>query len=108
MEIYNNLTGELLCREDTYHGNGADVSGKGSPTTPGIDRFDEAGYIAQRVCLWSSNSTFGLEPPPLVSGVPLLIKAITNSTYGHHGEMALPEMIVTGSWSPSSVGSKRG
>jgi hypothetical protein len=28
--------------------------------------------------------------------VPLLIKALTNSTYGHHGEMALPEMLVIG------------
>jgi hypothetical protein len=98
MEIYNNNTGELICREDPYHGRGADVTGKGSPTTPGLDRFDEAGYIAQRICLWGDdNRTFGLEPPPLVSGVPLLIKALTNSTYGHHGEMALPEMLVTGS-----------
>jgi hypothetical protein len=94
MEIFNNNTGELLCREDAYHGQGADVSGKGSPTDKA--RFDEAGYIAQRVCLWG-NSTYGLEPPPLVSGVPLLIKALTNSTYGHHGEMALPEMLVIGS-----------
>ena len=36
MEIYNNNTGELLCREDTYHGQGADVSGKvSSPQTYG-------------------------------------------------------------------------
>ncbi len=26
----------------------------------------------------------------------MLVKAITNSTYGHHGEMALPEMMVIG------------
>jgi hypothetical protein len=93
MEIYNNNTGELLCREEPYHGEGADVSGKGSPTTPGKDHFDEQGYIAQRICLWG-NSTYGLEKPPLVSGVPLFIRAITNSTYGHHGEMALPQMLV--------------
>jgi len=85
MEIYNNNTGELLCREEPYHGQGADVTGK--------DRFDQEGYIAQRICLWG-NSTYGLEKPPLVSGVPLLIKAVTNSTYGHHGEMALPQMLV--------------
>jgi hypothetical protein len=87
MEIYNNNTGELLCREETRHGQGTDVSGK--------DRFDEAGYIAQRICLWG-NSTYGLEAPPLVSGVPLLVRAVTNNTYGHHGEMALPEMLVIG------------
>jgi len=83
IEIYNNQTGELICREDAYHGQGSISE----------DRFDEAGYIAQRICLWG-NSTYGLEPPPLVSGVPLLIRAITNSTYGHHGEMALPQMLV--------------
>jgi hypothetical protein len=80
MEIYNNNTGELLCREEAYHG-------KGSPE----DKYDEEGYIAQRICLWG-NPPF--DKPPLVSGVPLLTRAITNSTYGHHGEMALPQMIV--------------
>ena len=36
------------------------------------------------VCLWGDQP--GLEPMPLASGVPFMIKAITNSTYGHHGE----------------------
>ena len=85
MEIYNNVTGELLCREEPYHGQGADVTGG--------DRFDESGYIAQRVCLWG-NSSYGLEAPPHVGGVPLLITATTNASYGHHGEMALPQMLV--------------
>ncbi len=85
LEIYNNVTGELLCREEPYHGQGADKSGG--------DRFDQEGYIAQRICLWG-NSSFGLEPPPKVGGVPLFIRAVTNSTYGHHGEMALPQMLV--------------
>jgi|EP01047_Picozoa_sp_COSAG01_P028884 hypothetical protein len=31
MEIYNNVTGELLCREEPYHGQGADITG--------VDRF---------------------------------------------------------------------
>jgi hypothetical protein len=31
---------------------------------------------------------------PLASGVPFMIKAITNSTYGHHGEMAFPEVTL--------------
>lgn len=85
MEIFNNATGELLCAEAPYHGQGHDVDG--------TNRFDEEGYIAQRVCLWG-NSTYGLDEPPLVSGVPLFIRAVTNSTYGHHGEMALPQMLV--------------
>ena len=35
-----------------------------------------------------------LEPMPLASGVPFMIKAITNSTYNHHGEMAFPEVTL--------------
>ena len=31
---------------------------------------------------------------PKASGVTFIIKAITNSTYGHHGEMAFPEVTV--------------
>ena len=85
MEIYNNVTGELLCREEPYHGQGADMTG--------VDRFDEPGYIAQRICLWG-NSSYGLEAPPHVGGVPLFITATTNASYGHHGEMALPQMLV--------------
>ena len=59
----------------------------------GKDRFDEPGYIAQRVCLWG-NSSYGLNAPPHVGGVPLFITATTNASYGHHGEMALPQMLV--------------
>jgi hypothetical protein len=50
-------------------------------------------HLPQRICLWG-NKSYGLETPPLVSGVPLFIRAVTNSTYGHHGEMALPQMLV--------------
>jgi hypothetical protein len=88
MEIFNNNTGELICREEAYHGQGNDIAGKGS-----ADRFDEEGYIAQPICLWG-NTSYGVEEPPLVGGVPLFVRAVTNSTYGHHGEMALPQMIV--------------
>ena len=96
MSIYNNLTGELLCREEPYHGQGRDVThpaGASKRNPAEVDRFDEAGYIAQRVCLWG-NASYGLEPPPKIGGIPLLITATTNSTYGHHGEMALPQMLV--------------
>ena len=127
MEIFNNITGELLCREEPYHGQGADMKPNPRDPTNGPhgDRFDEPGYIAQRVCLWG-NETYGLEAPPKVGGVrrdprcsyescnsfqfpsflptygrsrvsfqvPLFIRAVTNASYGHHGEMALPQMLV--------------
>ena len=85
LEIWNNRTGELLCKEVPYHGGAAEM---GSDS----DRFDEPGYIAQRVCLWGLHPPF--EYPPLVSGETLWVKAVTNSTYGHHGEMALPQMLL--------------
>ena len=31
---------------------------------------------------------------PLASGVEFTIRAITNSTWGHHGEMAFPEIAL--------------
>lgn len=84
LEVYNNQTGELLCREETYHGQGTDLK-------PGGDKFDQEGYIDIAPCMWGSPP---LMPPPLVSGIPLFIKAVTNSTYGHYGDMALPQMVL--------------
>ena len=55
------------------------------------DKFDEEGYIAIPICLWGMHPPF--EKPPLVSGVPLFVKATTNNTYGHHGEMAWLQML---------------
>ena len=83
LEIWNNDTGKLLCREVPYHG------GEG---LAGPAKFDEPGYIAQRICLWGLHPPF--EAPPLVSGQKLWVKSVTNSTYGHHGEMALPQMLL--------------
>jgi len=84
LEVWNNLTGELLCREEPYHGRGTDLK-------PGGNKYDQAGYIYQPPCLWGLPP---LEPPPLVSGVPLIVKAFTNNTYAHHGEMALPQIVL--------------
>lgn len=84
IEVWNNKTGELLCREEPHYGGGTNL-------LPNGDRFDEAGYIDQPPCLWGSPP---LEPPPLVSGIPLFIKAVTNNTYGHTGEMALPQVLL--------------
>lgn len=78
----NNKTIDLLCKESPYHGQGHILH----------DKFDEEGYIAIPICLWGMHPPF--EKPPLVSGVPLFVKATTNNTYGHHGEMALPQMLL--------------
>ena len=81
-DVTKNKTIELLCKETPYHGKG-NVSN---------DKFDEDGYIAVPICMWGMEPPF--ERPPLVSGVPLFVKATTNNTYGHHGEMALPQMLL--------------
>jgi len=70
----------LLCEERPIYGGRGDPRLAGSP-------FDEPGYIAQPACIWG-DAKYGLEPPPLVSGLNLYAVAKTNSTYGHHGEMA--------------------
>jgi len=83
MEIYNNVTGDLLCRQTPVYGGTGHID---------LDKFDEPGYILQPPCLWGEGP--GLEPMPLMSGIPMLIKAITNATFGHHGEMAFPEVTL--------------
>ena len=74
MAIYNNVTGELVCSQKPIYGGTGKID---------IAKFDEPGYILQPPCLWGDQP--GLEPMPKASGVKFLIKAITNSTYGHHG-----------------------
>lgn len=83
MEIWNNKTGELLCRQEPIYGGTGKID---------LDKYDEPGYILQPPCLWGDGP--GLEPMHLASGVPFMIRAITNSTYGHHGEMAFPEVTL--------------
>ena len=84
MEIWNNETGKLVCRQTPIYG------GTGDETIG--DKFDEPGYILTPPCLWGEDPA--LEPMPLASGVRFMIKAITNSTYTHHGEMAFPEVTL--------------
>ena len=84
--MYNNATGELICRaEPVYGGTGGYVSDKA--------QFDEQGYIGTPPCMWGSPQ-HGLKPPPLMNGVTIHVVAITNNTYGHHGEMALPQIML--------------
>jgi hypothetical protein len=93
MGIHNNKTGELIYREQgTYHGQGCDLICK--------DKFDEEGSIAiaprasPRGCGSGAAApvvvllVLSVEKPPFVGGVPLFVRAITSSNYGHHGEMA--------------------
>lgn len=84
VEMWNNDTGKLLCRQEPVYGgrNG---------TWLDLPAYAEPGYIATPPCMWGSPE-HGLEPPPLVSGVNIRVVAVTNNTYGHHGEMALPEI----------------
>ena len=84
MELYNNHTGELVCRQLPVYGGTGD-------TTVGA-KFDEPGYIFTPPCLCGAEPS--LEPMPLASGVTFMLKAITNSTYRHHGEMAFPEVTL--------------
>lgn len=82
VELWNNDTGKLLCGQNPIYG------GTGQVDDP---RFDEAGYIAVPPCMWGS-AEHGLESPPVINGMTVKVVAVTNSTYGHHGEMALPEI----------------
>jgi len=91
MELWNNRTGELLCRQTPIYGGTGDA-------TVG-DKFNEPGYILTPPCLWGADPA--LEPMPLASGVTFMVKAITNSTYRHHGEMAFPEVTLV-QWSASA------
>ena len=83
MEIWNNKTGELLCRQEPIYGGTGRVD---------LAKFDEPGYQLQPPCLYGDAP--GLEPMPKASGVAFTIRAITNSTVGHHGEMAFPEIAL--------------
>jgi hypothetical protein len=81
MEIRNNATGELICRQNPVYGGMGKID---------LAKFDESGYILQPPCIWGDGP--GLAPMPLASGVSFTVRAVTNSTYGHHGEMAFPEI----------------
>ena len=54
MELWNNKTGELVCRQRPIYGGTGDA-------TVG-ERIDEPGYIFTPPCLWGAEA--GLEPMP--------------------------------------------
>jgi hypothetical protein len=82
VELYNNRTGELLCREVPIYGSSQNHG----------DTFEEPGFIAIPPCLFG-DVAHGLESPPLVSGQRLHAIKTANSTYGHHGEMAWLQVL---------------
>jgi hypothetical protein len=83
VSLYNNGTGELLCEEKAVYGGHGAMGGA---------KFEEPGFIAVPPCLWG-RAEDGLEPPPVVSGQTLYGVKHTNSTYGHHGEMAWLQVL---------------
>ena len=52
------------------------------------------GYIATNPCIWGREED-GLAPPPVMNGVTVRVVAITNTTYGHHGEMAIAQAMLS-------------
>ena len=84
VELYNDETDELLCGQAPVYG------GTGAIDLPA---YDEPGYIATPPCLWG-RAQDGLQAPPLMNGVRVRVEATTNNTWGHHGEMALPEVTL--------------
>ena len=88
LDTFNNDTGELLCRVlPVYGGTAGYVADKGGT-------YDEPGYVANPPCVFEANSTHGLPEPPLMNGMTIRVVHVTNSTYGHHGEMALPQAML--------------
>lgn len=83
--MYFNDTGELICNQLALHGKGTS------------DKFDEKDYIAMPPCLFGRTAD-GLQPPPQVGGRPIHMIFTTNSTNGHHGEMAVPDLQCASDW----------
>ena len=73
VELWNNDTGKLLCRQEPIYGGTGIIDQK---------RFDEPGYVAIPTCMWGSPE-HGLERPPKMNGVTIFVKGVTNNTYGH-------------------------
>eukprot|EP00441_Pelagodinium_beii_P019960 CAMPEP_0197660388 /NCGR_PEP_ID=MMETSP1338-20131121/50813_1 /TAXON_ID=43686 ORGANISM="Pelagodinium beii, Strain RCC1491" /NCGR_SAMPLE_ID=MMETSP1338 /ASSEMBLY_ACC=CAM_ASM_000754 /LENGTH=908 /DNA_ID=CAMNT_0043237725 /DNA_START=30 /DNA_END=2756 /DNA_ORIENTATION=- len=86
IDLYRNDTGtpQLLCHQATRFGQG------NFPT----DKFDEAGYIMLPPCLWSDDTSEGLEPTQwLPKNTPMFsVKKTQNTHWGHYGDMASWQM----------------
>jgi len=81
-ELWNEDTGELLCRQVPVYGKG-NVS---------HDKYDEAGYILIPPCLFGDASE-GLQPSKFYAKANLLsVKRCVNTHVGHYGDMAMWQM----------------
>ena len=96
-------TGPIMMRRDTSRRHRAWCAAETSNTRrPRPRPHTRPAWLAREACaprahvtacMWQWGSAeHGLEPPPLVSGMTIRAVSVTNSTYGHHGEMALPEV----------------
>jgi hypothetical protein len=79
-ELWNDDTGELLCRNTAEYGNG----------TSGSDVMQERGYVVGiPPCVWGTEEE-GLHTPPMIHlDTNLSTVKRSNSTNGHWGVMAL-------------------
>jgi len=79
LELWNDDSGELLCRVTPRAGGGDDV-------------YDEVGYIYLPPCQWAEGDP-ALRPPPLLAlHANLSAVQITNNTYYHYGVMGIWQM----------------
>jgi hypothetical protein len=98
IEMWNNDTGELICRQEPIYGQamGGMHPGDDNRSSTLGPVFSEPGYIATPPCLWGSQED-GLEAPPVVDGLTIRVIAVTNNTYGHHGT-ALSSIVSGSAW----------
>jgi hypothetical protein len=59
MEIRNNATGELICRQNPVYGGTGKID---------LAKFDESGYILQPPCIWGDGP--GLAPTAIMEKWP--------------------------------------
>ena len=82
IELYNDDTNELLCRQLPVYGSGQVED----------DRFDELGYLALPPCLWGTEVEGLVAPVSLTFNTTLRSVKKNNATFGHYGEMASWQM----------------
>ena len=64
------------------------------PLPPSTSGLLTQTVAANSPCMFGVNSSFGLPEPVLMNNVTIHVEHITNSTYGHHGEMGLPQAML--------------
>ena len=90
MELYNEDTGKLLCKQTPVKSilkfhllSGIEVVGTGT------EIYNEKGYIAIPPCLFSEKEAGLIEPDLLTWDTNLLAIKKNNNTNAHYGEMAM-------------------